>query len=297
MAEIGVVGEGLLFLAIAWGLVRVARRYRTGGEVDRIWLGTWAATIGGVGVASVANSTISMIPNITMVAVFTAAVAAHQSREHPPLRFHKRLLSLPLAAVLVGVPPLLPPLVQSFALHQEANRDVSAGRYADAVDVFRRAAAVDPLNDSVLTYFGDLLADLYLRRIDSTAGSWRAARAQAAELYERAQRLNPWDGYPRAALGRLRHAEGRYPNAVAAFRDAVGLDPYSPRYRLWLGKTLAQMGDRPGAAEQLAEAVRLYRIEMLVIERHEGHSAWYEQDRADLAEAHRLLSRVGSMAP
>jgi hypothetical protein len=57
------------------------------------------------------------------------------------------------------------------------------------------------------------------------------------------------------------------------------------------------MGDRRGAAEQLVEAVRLYPIEMLVIERHEGHSAWYERDQADLREAHRLLSRVGAMAP
>jgi len=220
-----------------------------------------------------------------------------RSRERPPLRFPARLLSLPLAAVLLGLPPLLPPPVQSCALHQDANRLVRAGRYVDAVDALRRAAAVDPLNGAVLMYFGDLLADLYLRRIDSSAGPWQTARERAGELYERAGRLNPWDGYPHAALGRLRRAETRYLDAVTAFRDAVALDPYSPRYRLWLGDTLAQMGDRRGAAEQLVEAVRLYPIEMLVIERHEGHSAWYEQDQADLRDAHRLLSRVGAMAP
>jgi putative inorganic carbon (hco3(-)) transporter len=297
MAETGLIGVGLLLLAIAWGIARGARRYRIGGEADRVWLGTWAATVGGVGVATVANSTVSVVPNITMVAVFTAAVAAHQSLPHPQLRFHKRLLALPLAAVLLGVPPLLPAVGQSVALHQEASRDVGAGRYLDAVDAFRRAVAADPLNDSMMAYFGDLLADLYLRKINSSAGPWQTARAQAAELYERAARLNPWDGYPHAALGRLRHAEGRYPDAAAAFRDAVALDPYSPRYRLWLGNTLAQMGDRRGAFKQLEAAVRLYPIEMLVIERHEGRGASYKQDEASLAEAHRLLSQVGSMAP
>ena len=297
IAEIGLVGAGLLLAAIVWGALRVARRYRAGGEGDRIWMGTWAATIVGIGVASLANSTISVIPTVTMVAVFTAAVAAHEAFGPLPLRFHKRLLSLPLAAVLVGLPTLLPPLVQTIAFHQEANREVRAGRYADAVDAFQRAAAADPLNAAILPYMGDLQADLYLRRIDSSAGPWQAARARAAELYRRAAHLNPWDGYPHAALGRLRRAEDRYAEAVEAFREAIALDPYSPRYRLWLGETLARMGNRRGAAEQLRAAVRLYPIEMLVIERHEGRSAWYGQDQADLVEAHRLLSLAGAMAP
>jgi tetratricopeptide (TPR) repeat protein len=188
-------------------------------------------------------------------------------------------------------------LVQSAALRQEARRDVAARRYADAVDAFRGAAAADPLAGDVLPYLGDLMADLYLRRIDSSMGSWRTARAEAAALYDQAQRVSPWDAYPHAGLGRLRHAEERYADAVTAFRDAIALDPYSPRYRLWLGETLARIGDRRGAAEQLREAVRLYPIEMLIIERHEGHSAWYGQDQTDLAQAHRLLSRVGEMPP
>ena len=297
IAEIGLAGAGLIVFAVAWGVWRAARRYRTGSDTDRIWLGAWAASIGGIGVVSLANSTISVIPSAIMIAALTAAVAAHESLDHPRLRFHKRLLSLPLAAALIGIPPLLSPLVQSSAYREEAVHDVRAGRYADAVDAFRRAAAVDPLNGDVLPYFGDLLADLYLRRIDTSMGPWQAARAEAAMLYDQAQRVSPWDGYPRAALGRLRRAEGRYADAVAAFRDAIALDPYSPRYRLWLGETFAEMGDRRWAAEQLREAVRLYPIEMLVIERHEGHSAWYGRDQADLAQAHRLLSRVGAMPP
>jgi tetratricopeptide (TPR) repeat protein len=232
-----------------------------------------------------------------MLGVLTAAVAAHLSRDRPPLRWQKRWLAVPALALVVGLPPLLPAPTQASAYQQEAMRAVKGGRYADAVEGLQRAAAADPLNGTVLVYLGDLLADLYLRHIDSSAGPWRTAREQAADRYSRAARLSPWDGYPRAGLGRLRRAERRFPEAVAAFQQAIVLDSYSPRYRLWLGEALLEMGDRRGAAARLEEAVKLFPIEMLVIDRHEGHSAAYTQDTADLAEAHRLLSRAGAMAP
>ena len=297
MAEIGVGGVVLLLVAVAWGVWRAAGRYRSGSDHDRVWLGTWAATISGLGVSSVANSTMSPIPAVVMIGVLTAAVAAHLSRDRPPLRRHKRWLAAPLAVLVLGLPPLLPAPTQAGAYQQGASRAVRAGRYADAADAFRRASLADPLNGALLAYYGDLLADLYLRRIDSSEGRWQTAREHAADRYDRAKRLSPWDGYPRAGLGRLRRAERRFPEAVAAFQQAIALDSYSPRYRLWLGEALSAMGDRPGAAAQLGNAVRLFPIEMRAIERHEGRSAAYAQDVTDLAEAHRLLSRAGRMAP
>lgn len=297
LAEIGLVGAAVLSVAIGWGLWRGVARYRSGSDGDRVWLGGWASMVVGLAVSSAANSTVSSIPGAVMLGVVTAAVAAHLSRDHPPLRWPKRWLAVPAVALVVGLPPLLPAPTQASAYQQEAMRDVKGGRYADAVAAFQRAAAADPLNGMVLAYLGDLLADLYLRRIDSSAGPWRTAREQAADRYGRAARLSPWDGYPRAGLGRLRRAERRFPEAVAAFQQAIVLDSYSPRYRLWLGETLLEMGDRRGAAAQLEEAVMLFPIEMLVIERHEGHSAAYAQDTADLSEARRLLSRAGAMSP
>ncbi len=297
LAEVGVGGVALLSMAIAWGLWRAARRYRSGSDGDRIWLGAWAATIVGLGVSSVANSTMSPIPAVVMTGVLTAAGAAHLSRDHPPLRVHARWLAVPLAALVLGLPPFLLAPTQAGAYQREASRAVRAGRYADAAEAFQRAASADSLNGAVLAYFGDLLADLYLRRIDSSAGPWHTAREHAADLYGRAAQLSLWDGYPRAGLGRLRRAERRFPDAVAAFQQAIALDGYSPRYRLWLGETLLQMGDRRDAAAQLEEAVKLFPIEMLAIERHEGRSASFTQDVADLAEAHRLLSQAGAMAP
>ena len=296
LAETGVGGAIIVLTAAGWGLWRAARRYRAGSDGDRIWLGTWAAAMVGLGVSSVANSTLSPIPAVVMLAVLTASVAAHLSCDRPQLRYHARWLAMPLVA-LVLILPLVQAPVWASANQQEASRDVRAGRYADAAEAFQRAAAADPLNGAVLAYYGDLLADLYLRKIDSRAGRWQAAREQAADLYGRAARLSPWDGYPHAGLGRLRRAERRFPEAAAAFRRAIRLDGYSPRYRLWLGETLLETGDRRGAAVELQEALRLFPIEMLSIERHEGHSAAYAQDTADAAEAHRLLSRAGLTAP
>lgn len=297
LAEAGAGGVAMLVIAAGWGLWRAGRRYRAGSEEDRIWLGTWAATIAGLGVSSIANSTVSSIPAAMMLGVFTAAVAGHLSSERGALQYPRRWLALPLAALVLGLPPLLPAPTQAAAYHQEAGRHVRAGRYKEAVEAFQRAVDTDPLNGSALAYFADLQADLYLRRVDSSAGPWPTARERAANLYGRAQRLSPWDGYPSAGLGRLRRAQRRFPEAAAAFRQALILDGYSPRYHLWLGETLLEMGDRRSAAPELAQAVKLFPIEMLAIERHEGRSASYALDAADLAEAHRLLSQAGAMAP
>jgi len=297
LAETGVIGTVLVALALAWGAGRAAGRYRKGGPTDRAWIGTWGATCVAIGMTSLVDSTLSVIPTTAMLAMLTATVAAHESLDAPAVGLPGRLLALPLAVLLAGVVPLLAPLSRSAALDEQAHSLVRAGRYVDAVDAFQRAAAADPLSGDALPYLGDLLADLYVRRIDSGAGPWVTGRARAAGLYARAARLSPWDGYPRAALGRLRMAEGRYPEARGALLAAIALDPYSPRYRLWLGETLVAAGDPRSAVEPLREAVRLYPIELLVIERHEGHSAAYTQDERDLGEARRLLVQLGEDPP
>jgi O-antigen ligase len=297
LAETGAVGAGLLGLGAAAALWGVLRRYRRGSDTDRVWLGAWLASTGGVAVASMVNSTISVIPNITLLLVIAATVAGAEAEAAPPLGPLKRALVLPLLGALIGLPTVLPGIALAPALADEASRDVQTGRYLDAVDAFERAAAADPLNGRILPYFGDLLADLYERRLDSPAAPWPLAREQAEALYNRAARLDPWNAYPHAALGRLRAAERSPDAAVPLFREAIALDPYTPRYRLWLAQALAALGDRRQAAEQLEDALRLYALEMLVIERHEGRSPAYARDEAEAAEAHRLLSRVAAMAP
>jgi len=297
LAEAGLGGAILLAVPALWGLTRAGHRYVRGADAERAWLGTWGAAVAGIGAASLVHENLSVIPNVMMLVGFTAAIVAREALFSPRLPPLKRLAMLPLLAVLVCVPSLLPPLWQAPALHDVATRQVKEGDYARAVTTFRAALAVDPMNPVVPAYFGDLLADLYLRRIDTTMGPWRTLRRRAVDLYLRAEQLSRWDAYPRAALGRLRRYEGHYREARASLVRAIALDPYSARYRLWLGEVLVLSRDHAGAAEQLHEAVRLYRLELLMAAHHERHDIRFVLAVSGLTEAKHLLAGIERDAP
>jgi len=293
VAETGLTGASLLAVAALWGLWRARYRYILGGADERAWLGIWGAALAGIGTTSIVDENLFVVTNVMTLLALGAAVAAHVSlAERPPARLWRRLLIVPLIAVLVGLPPLLAPPVQATALHDQATREVKAGELRQAVDTFQAALAADPLNGVVPAYFGDLLADLYVRRISSSVGPWQTMRDRAAEQYLLAIRLDPWNAYPHAALGRLRRLEGRYREAADALRDAIHLDPYTPRYRLWLGEILVTSGDEAGASAQLQQALRLYPVELSVIEHHEGQNARFDASVAQMAEAQRLLTEL-----
>jgi len=297
LAETGIVGVALLAAAVLWGLVRAIRRYARGQPEAQAWVATWAATLVGIGATSVADENLFVVTNLVMLLLFSAATAAHVSLAHARLRFRKRLFALPLLTVLVGLPPLLVPPVRATTLHDQATQAVKAGRYAEAVDRFQAAMKADPLNGVVPAYYADLLADLYLRRTNTSAGPWQTLRDRAEGFYLLAERLSPWDAYPRAKLGILHRDEHRYIEAGEDLRQAIALDPYTPRYRLWLGQILLLADDRAGAIPQLREATRLYPVELLVIEHHEGRSPRYYTDETQLAEAQRLLQTLERHAP
>jgi len=294
LATTGEVGTGLLALVMLWGGWRTVRRYTRGWTEVRAWVGGWAAGIAGIGAVSVVDENLFVVTNVTLLVLLSATVAAHVSlTERLPARFWQRVSVLPLVAVLAWAPPLLSPPVEATALHDRATREVAAGEFGQAVRTFQAAMAADPLDGVSAAYFGDLLADLYVRKLDSPVGPWRTMRDRAAELYATAMRLSPWDAFPRAELGRLDQAERRYADAADALREAVCLDPYTPRYRLWLAEALLAGGDRAGAVAQLEEAVRLYPVELLTIEHHEGRDDRYDASAARFADADRLLKTTG----
>lgn len=298
LAETGLVGAALLGLAGIWSVWRARALYVRGGSDVRVWLATGGAALAGIGTTSVVDENLFVVTNVVMLLALSAAVAAHVSlADRPGVRIWRRLTILPLAALLIWLPPLLPAPVRATQLHDQATRAVKAGDYRRAVNTFREALAADPLNGVVPAYFGDLLADLYLRRVSNSMGPWQTMRNRATELYVLAMHLDPWSAYPHAELGRLRKAEGRYAEAAASLRRAVELDPYAPRYRLWLGEVLLAAGDRQGAAEALREAARLYPVELLVIEHHEGQDARYDTSLGQLTEAQRLLKGLGAGGP
>ena len=174
-------------------------------------------------------------------------------------------------------------------LHAEASEQVAGLQFTEAVKTFRAALPLDPLNSVIPAYVGDLAADLYRRRLNTDLGPWASMRDVAAAYYKQAIADNAWDAYPRAELGRLLRDEHRYPEAVAAFRDAVRLDPYAPRYRLWLGDALRLTGDKSGARTAYEEAARLYPVELVLIEHHEGQGDRYAVSQAQLGEVERAL--------
>jgi O-antigen ligase len=293
LAETGEAGMGLLLAALLWGLWRAGVRYVRGDADTRIWLGMWGATLAGIGTISVVDENLFVVTNVVTLFALGAAVAAHVGPgERPRVHLGKRLLVAPLAALLIALPPLLPVPARAAALHRQATAEVHAGAYVQAVRTFQAAMAADPTDPVVPAYLGDLLGDLYDRRIDNPMGPWQTMRQQAEALYLQAARLNPWYAYPHAQLGRLYKREERYDAAAAALREAIRLDPYTPQYRLWLGEALLAGGDRAGARAQLREAARLYPVELLVIEHHEGRGPRYAAAMAQLARIQQMLAAV-----
>ena len=294
LAETGAVGAGLLAMALLWGLWRAGVRYRAGDVQDRVWLGTAAAAAVGIGVTSVVDENLYVITNLTMLVALAAAVAAHAVRRRRlTLRLWQRLFVLPAAVIFVALPPLLVPPVVATVLHNEASDQVAALRFPEAVETFRTALPLDPLNSIIPSYLGDLATDLYRRKLTTALGPWESMRDVAAGFYRQAIADNAWDAYPRAELGRLRRDEHRYPDAVAAFAEAVRLDPYAPRYRLWLGKALRLEGDQAAASYACLAAARLYPVELVLIEHHEGRGDRYAASQAQLDEVERALRELG----
>jgi protein O-mannosyl-transferase len=67
----------------------------------------------------------------------------------------------------------------------------------------------------------------------------------------------PNQSVPRYLLGRLELQTGRTADAKAALRQAVELDPSVFDYHYWYARTLAQLGDVPGARRELLAALAI----------------------------------------
>lgn len=242
---------------------------------------------------SVVDENLYVVSTLVLLVVVASATACRVSPpECRPARPAARLFFLPLLPVIVLLPPVLAAPVRAFVLHDRATREVREGRYLPAVATFQAALRADPLNGVVPAYFGDLLADLYIRRLDTPLGPWPTLRDRAAQLYLLAIHRLPHNPYPYAELGRLLRMERRPREAAAALEEAVRLDPYTPRYRLWLAEALEEAGDRLAAAAQLDEAIRLFPVELVVIDHHEGHSPRYLAEAGLLARARSDLARL-----
>ncbi|REK10448.1 MAG: tetratricopeptide repeat protein [Planctomycetota bacterium] len=143
-------------------------------------------------------------------------------------------------------------MIQGTRLHQ-------AGRLAEAEQVYRRVLAADPGHAQALHQLGmlamqarqfDTAVDLISRAIRSDrmqpafhanlgeAYRHSGRRAEAAECYQKALKLQPKLAQVHAVLGILRHEEGKLDEAAAALREALRLQPEDTRTRARLGHVL-----------------------------------------------------------
>ncbi len=74
---------------------------------------------------------------------------------------------------------------------------------------------------------------------------------KAVELSEQLLRSQPRDAVLYASVGRSRFYQGRYEEALAAWRTAVQLDPANPRYKVFESKSLFYAGQGPAAVASL----------------------------------------------
>ncbi|HEY8368864.1 MAG TPA: tetratricopeptide repeat protein [Thermodesulfobacteriota bacterium] len=118
------------------------------------------------------------------------------------------------------------------------------GRLAPAIMEYRKAVEKGPPSATLLTRLGSALA-----------GAGR--RDEARETLGRVTSLYP--DYPSAyvVLGRLELAERRYQPAVAAFREALAINPFDPTPHAGLAVALRALGHGPEAdrADRTARAL------------------------------------------
>lgn len=140
-----------------------------------------------------------------------------------------------------------------FALVARANMLLDAGRPGDALPLLERAVATGDATLAGRNSLGRCLAEL------DRAPEAETVLRRAIELEEtsRADVVAEVGPLLRRSLADALVRQGRLPDAIAAWRDAVRLAPGSADARFELGLALGESGDSRGAIEQLREAARL----------------------------------------
>lgn len=136
-----------------------------------------------------------------------------------------------------------------------------AGDPRGAATAYRAALAVDPAYRPALSAWAALR--------DRTGGA--AGRAEAAALFERLARDDPYDAEPFLALGHVRAQAGEAAAAVAAFRLAALAAPFRADIRQAFSYALAAAGEGAAALNEgeaalaLAPADRAFRRHLLTL--------------------------------
>lgn len=140
--------------------------------------------------------------------------------------------------------PYFDPMNFDFLRHYWRGRILQRlGRRPEAITAYRAALAIAPDDARVLRVLGFLHGE---------AREW----PQAEEYLRRALAQEP-DALTWYNLGYVRDQQGRREEAMAAFREAVRLDPRLDRAWYGLGMALAALGRHREAVEPLEQAAAL----------------------------------------
>jgi predicted Zn-dependent protease len=120
----------------------------------------------------------------------------------------------------------------------EGDLAMKAGRFAEAVDAYQRAATVQPKNPELLTRLGGARA---------TAGDY----AGAEKDLRRALELDPFQPVALMHLGRLLAFQGKHAEAVPFLERLLDLDTGNLAVNRELGLSLNALGRRQQALERL----------------------------------------------
>ena len=161
---------------------------------------------------------------------------------------------------------------------QEAVRLHQAGRHAEAETRYRAILAREPANADALHYLGLIQYD---------AGQWESA----AELLQRSVRANDRNAVAWSNLGNALTMVSRLPDAEAAFRSALRIDPGFADASFNLGNALRQQ-------QRLAEAEECYRQAATSNPLHSGalnNLALVQDSQGRKEDAAQALVRLGNV--
>jgi serine/threonine-protein kinase len=118
-----------------------------------------------------------------------------------------------------------------------------AGKHRDAIAAFTRMTDLKPDDNAAYQQLG-------------TAYQLAGDTAHARENYERANSLGP-NANASLNLGAIYHSEGRYEDAVRAYKEAIRLVPTRPAPYRNLGDAYLKLGRKADAVGAYQQAVRL----------------------------------------
>lgn len=135
------------------------------------------------------------------------------------------------------------------ALSNLGSLKYEAGAYAEAADLYRRAAQLDPQDFRVWGNLGDALSAL-----PATAGQAGSAYRRAAQMADRYIGIKSDDAQAMAQLAwyRANLGEGKAAGELLARAEAMATEQGEVAF--WGAQTLALLGDIPGARQRVARA-------------------------------------------